>query len=126
MSYAEVSDLEARLGRTLDTAEKERAEVLLSDASVYLDALVSPSDVCVMAETLKIVCCNIVSRAMATTSSDMFGVKQATISADIYSQTLSYQNPSGDFYMTKADKKMLGISDGYIGSIRPKIGYRHD
>ena len=34
--------------------------------------------------------------------------------------------PNGDFFLTRLERRLLGITKGYIGSIRPMIGGRHD
>lgn len=119
MAFATVSDLEARW-RDLSEDEEERASVLLDDAAVYLESLVvvDPENEH-QADALMIVSCNIVRRAMNVTD-DLFGVSDATMTADIYSQRLTYSNPGGNFYITKAERKMLGIG-GSIQSLRPVI-----
>lgn len=122
MAFADVSDIEARW-RTLTVDEKARAAVLIEDASAVLSRLVTvdPNDE-QQAAVLTTVCCNMVIRAMSATESDMFGVSQSSMTAGPYSQSMNYANPSGDMYLTKMEKRLLGISSGYIGSIRPKIG----
>lgn len=122
MAFADVSDIEARW-RTLTVDEKARAAVLIEDASAVLSRLVpvDPNDEQQDA-LLKTVCCNMVIRAMSATESDMFGVSQSSMTAGPYSQSMNYANPSGDMYLTKMEKRLLGITSGYIGSIRPKIG----
>ncbi len=122
MAYAEVSDIEARW-RTLTAEEQTRAAALLDDASVRLDALVvvNPEDEKQQA-ALKTVCCSMVIRAMAATQADSFGVSQTSITAGPYTRSFSYNNPSGDMYLTRDDRKMLGIIGSYIGEIQPKIG----
>lgn len=121
MAFAEVSDIEARW-RSLSPDEEARAGVLIQDASAMLSALVKvdASDQ-EQADLLNTVCCNMVIRAMAQSGMDTFGVSQAAITAGPYTQSFSYSNPSGDMYLTKLEKKLLGISIGYIGSIRAKI-----
>lgn len=126
MRYAEVSDLNARLETPLTAKEQKRAETLLSDASALISAYVGPDVGEGMEERLRIVCCNVVLRSLAASGSDMLGVTQSTVSADIYSQTYTFSNPTGDMFLTKADKKLLGVADGYIGSIRAGIGREHD
>ena len=124
MAYALVSDVEARW-RDLTTSEESRASVLIDDASAMLAALVNvdPNDA-EQAHLLKTVCCDMVIRAMAATESDMFGVSQASMTAGPYTQSMSYSNPSGDMYLTKLEKRLLGITSDYIGSIPPEIhGY---
>lgn len=122
MAFADVSDIEARW-RTLTVDEKARAAVLIEDASAVLSKLVAvdPNDEQQDA-LLKTVCCNMVIRAMSATESDMFGVSQSSMTAGPYSQSMNYANPSGDMYLTKMEKRLLGVTSGYIGSIRPKIG----
>ena len=123
MAFAEVSDIETRW-RALSPDEETRVNVLIGDASAMLSSLVAirPDD-CHQAALLKTVCCNMVIRAMSATASDMFGVSQSSITAGPYSQSQTYLNPSGDMYLTKMEKRLLGISGSYIGSIRPKIGW---
>ena len=126
MAFAVVSDIESRW-RDLSTDEEARASVLIDDATAMLSALVKvdASDE-EQALLLKVVCCDMVIRAMAQSGMDTFGVSQAAITAGPYTQSFSYSNPSGDMYLTKLEKKLLGISTGYIGSIRPMIGEHDD
>lgn len=121
MAYATVEDVEARW-RDLSADEEARCGVLLDDASLYLDTLVdvNPDDEH-QAAVLTTVCCNMVIRSMSATESDMFGVSQSSMTAGPYSQSMNYANPSGDMYLTKLEKRLLGITVGYIGSIQPKI-----
>ena len=112
MAYADVSDLEVRW-RTLTDDEQERAEALLDDASAMLDAYITVDETDEQQmKLLKIVVCNIVERAMSTAADDgdLFGVTQQSITAGPYAQTFSYANPTGDLYITKAEKRLLGIS----------------
>ena len=44
------------------------------------------------------------------------------MTAGPYTQSWTFANPSGDMYLTKMEKRLLGITSGYIGSIRPKVG----
>ena len=127
MAFADVSDLESRW-RELSTDEEARANVLLDDASAMLSALVEvDSSDAGQAELLKMVCCDMVIRAMSATAADTFGVSQTSMTAGPYTQSFSYSNPSGDMYLTKLEKRLLGISTSYIGTIRPMMaGERHD
>ena len=120
MAFAEVSDIEARW-RDLTTTETSRADVLIDDASAILSRLVDvdPNDEG-QAYLLKSVCCNMVIREMSA-EADMFGVSQTSMTAGPYTQSMSYASPSGDMYLTKLEKRLLGITSGYIGSIEPEI-----
>lgn len=113
MAYADVSDLEVRW-RTLTTDEQERAEALLDDASAMLDAYVTVDETDEQQmKLLKIVVCNMVERAMSTAADDgvdLYGVTQQSMTAVGFTRQFSYANPTGDLYITKAEKQMLGIS----------------
>lgn len=126
MAYAEVTDIEARW-RTLDSAEQNRAAALLDDASAMLDSMVCvDSSDTQQAELLRIVCCNMVIRAMAASESDAFGASNMSMTAGVYTQNWTYVNPSGDMYLTKMEKRLLGITTSYIGTIRPMMAGEHD
>lgn len=126
MAYADVSDLEARW-RGLSADEEARAAVLLDDASAMLTALVNvDEDDEEQAELLKVVCCNMVTRSMSASESDAFGLTQQSITAGPYTQSFNYSNPGGDMYLTKMEKRLLGITSGYIGSLRPMMAGEHD
>lgn len=127
MAFADVSDIESRW-RTLTSDEEAKAGVLLEDASAMLTALVNRIDVADSKQLalLKTVCCSMVIRAMSATESDSYGVDSMSMTAGVYSQSWSYNNPTGDMYLTKLEKRMLGITTGHIGSIHPKIGACHE
>lgn len=121
MAYATVSDIEARW-HTLTPSESAKAATLLDDAAAILDTLaVFDSSDPNVAANLKIVSCNMVIRAMSS-SADTFGMSQGSMTAGPYTQSWTFANPSGDMYLTKIEKRLLGITQGYIGSIRPKVG----
>ena len=123
MAYATVAELEARYGELTDERQ-EQAAVLLDDAAVLIDAMATVDEAHEAAA--KVVSCAMVNRALTAYESDMYGITQQTMTAGSYSQSMSYTNPSGDLYMTGTEKAMLGISGGYIGSIRPRIGGSDD
>lgn len=123
MAFADVSDIEARW-RALDAAEQTRASALIEDASAMLESLVQVNgEDEEQAKLLNMVCCSMVIRAMSATP-DAFGVTNATVTAGPYSQSMTYSNPSGDMYLTRMERRLLGVSSGYIGSIEPQIGPR--
>lgn len=120
MAYASHSDIEARW-RELSATEEAQADTLCADASAIIDSLVTVGND--KLELAKVVVCNMVIRAMSSAQSDNFGLSQGSMTAGVYTQSWSYANPSGDMYLTKLDKQMLGITRGYIGSIPPKIAF---
>lgn len=108
--YATVEDLEARW-RTLTADERDRAGVLLEDAAVRLDAACPPSDPPTAQELAarKIVSCEMVKRAMASgTGAGAVGVTSVQQGAGPYQETTQFANPTGDLYLTKGDRKLLG------------------
>ena len=122
MAYATIEDLERRW-RPLDAAEIDKASALLDDAAVMLDAMMASYGVQdVSDDALKAVSCSMVRRSMALSESGMYGISQGTISADIYSQSLTYANPTGDMYLTSNERRMIGLNGSYIGSIPAKVG----
>ena len=125
MAFAEVSDIEARW-HALTDEEQSRAAVLIDDASAMLAALVTVDGTDEQAALLKSTCCNMVIRAMSATAADSYGVDSMSMTAGPYSQSWNYSNPSGDMYLTRREKRLLGISTGYIGSIRPMMAGDHD
>lgn len=124
MAFATVADLEARW-RDLTEDEEARATVLLDDATAYLQALVEVDpDNETQAANLKMVCCNMVKRAMTSAASDAFGVTDATATMGPFSQHVAYANPSGDMYVLKSERILLGIGAATFGSIRAHVDVR--
>ena len=123
MTYASVADVEVRLNRTFGSGESDQCEALLVDATNMLDAMV---DVDISDQTqrglLKIVCANMVSRSLATATSESFGVGEATYTMGPFTQSLNFSNPSGDLYLTKGEKRMLGIGGSRGRVLMPAIG----
>lgn len=120
MAYATVADLQAGW-RTLTAPEQSRATTLLDRAASILDAQVTvvTTDTA-QAALLCTVSCSMVQRAM--TSTDLFGVSQQSETAGSYSQSMTFANPSGDLYLTKQERKLLGIGAVYAtGSIKVDI-----
>lgn len=124
MAYATVADVEARW-RELTPEESARATALLEDASAILDAVVRIDGSEKQGRLLCQVCCNMVIRSMGS-SVDSFGATSSTVMAGVYQQTLSYEAPTGDMYLTKLEKRLLGVSSGYIGSIPVKVDGYYD
>lgn len=120
MAYATHADIEARW-RELSATEEAQADTLCEDASAIIDSLVTVDEG--KLELAKVVCCNMVIRAMSASQSDAYGLSQGSMTAGVYTQSWTYSNPSGDMYLTKLERQMLGIGQGYIGSIRVKVGY---
>lgn len=108
-AYATAEDVEAGF-RDLTAQEKERASEKLKEAAVLIDSL-APK--CTDLLKKKIVSCNMVRRAIgdADTMAFPIGATQGSVSALNYSQswTVGSGGSVGELYLTKTEKKMLGI-----------------
>lgn len=115
--WATVEDLEARW-RGLTESEAVRAETLIVDAmSLIKDEC--PHWDSSTPETRRRVVCAVVQRAMGTPTGEdsMSGVASTMVSAGPYSQQFTFKNPSGDLYLTKAEKRAFKGKGGGAFSI---------
>lgn len=118
MAYATVSDIQARMTRTLSQAEVSMCETLLNDAAVIIDTWNANAP----ADAKTIVSCNMVIRKLGDgeNSGIPMGATQGSMSGLGYAQswTMSGGGATGELYLMKSDKKLLGISNR-IGSHSP-------
>lgn len=117
MSYAELSDITARMTRTLTTKEEEVCTNLLDDVAALIDAF----NVNAPSNAKKIVSCNAVIRAIGSGEMDIpVGATQGSMAALGYSQswTIGSGGAVSELYLSRTDKKMLG-SGNSIGSYSP-------
>lgn len=122
MAFATFEDVEARW-RTLTAEEQTRATVLLDDAAVVLSGLVTVDDDSdEQKAALKVVSCNMVIRSMVASSASAYGVDQLSATMGPFGQTAHFSNPNGDMYLTKAEKKLLGICGGKGRVLYPSVG----
>lgn len=111
-AFATIEDLQARF-RVLDPQEAARAEALLMDASVMIATAMADSGVDMYADELseanmRRVCCAMVSRALCTEAAPdptyAFGGNLVATA-------------SGELYMKRAEKTLLGIGRGRIAFV---------
>lgn len=116
MSYATIQDIQARLTRTLSTAEQTVATNLLSDAAVLIDAYNANAT----ADAKLVVSCRMVIRALGDGETDVpVGATQGSMSGLGYSQSWTVSNGSvGEIYLSRTDKKLLGVGNA-IGTYSP-------
>jgi hypothetical protein len=116
--FANTGDLAARW-RSLSTAEATRAETLLEDASqMILDedkhgvlaALTEPP------LTLRRIVCKMVERAMGT-DIETPAVSQFSQTMGPFTEQRTFANPSGELYLTKAERRQLRFSRQRAGSV---------
>jgi hypothetical protein len=129
--FATVADLEKRW-HPLTPLDQERATVLLEDASIRLVELCRQAGIDVSESgdrflaLARTVVCDMVKRVMAAPV-DMPALTSLQTGAGPYQEMQSFANPSGDMYLTAAEKKLLGIGPRMrIGTIRPQIGGNND
>lgn len=116
-AYATVSDVQARMTRTMSTAEQTMCATLLDDAAVLIDAWNADAS----ADAKKIVSCNTVIRKLGDgeDSGIPIGATQGSMSGLGYAQSWTISSGStGELYLSKTDKKLLGASN-QIGSHSP-------
>jgi hypothetical protein len=115
-AFATPEDLEKRW-RPLLGPERDRAETLLGDASVMLRAeypdltarttAVPPALPELDPAVPLMVVCKMVKRSMLA-AVDQPPVSAQQQSAGPFAQSLTFSNPTGDLYLSKAERRMLG------------------
>jgi hypothetical protein len=110
--FASPDDL-AKRWRPLSETERTSAATLLTDASVEVRSAlkragINPSADDFDADAATIVVCGMVKRSMIAGDSSP-GVTTAQETTGPFSRSFTYANPTGDLYMTKREKLLLGI-----------------
>ena len=117
-TYATVSDVQARMTRTLSAGEQTVCGTLLEDAAVIIDSVASGAS----ADAKQVVSCRMAIRALGDGDSSgvPVGATQGSQSALGYSQswTISSGGSVGELYLSKADRRLLGAGNA-IGSYSP-------
>ena len=118
-SYASVSDVQERMTRTMTQQEQTVCGALLEDAALLIDAFRSGAS----EDAKAAVSCRMVIRALGDGSAAggvPMGASQGSMSALGYSQswTMGAGGSTGELYLSKTDKLMLGGSNS-IGSYSP-------
>ena len=117
MAYATVDDVQERMSRELTESEQEVCETLLDDAAVIIDVYNKEAD----RKAKKVVSCRMVIRSIGSGEMDIpLGATQGSMSALGYSQswTIGSGGAVGEMYLSKLEKRMLGLGDK-IGSKSP-------
>lgn len=119
VQHASLDDLkELWPGGSLDEA---RAGALLQLVSAAIDSMCTSDGIdpeSIDADVLRLVTCQAATR-MLMTSDAGYGVTQQSWGASPYSGSASYANPTGDLYLTKTEKDLLGIGKAWAGYICP-------
>lgn len=129
-AFATIDDLEARY-KTLTDGELARATALLTDASVMLvgefnrvGKSIDEKDELLMANLTRVTCA-MVKRVLA--SGLEADVSSSSMTAGSYSEQRTFANPTGDMYITKNERRSLGLPTRKqrIGCIFPRC-YKGD
>lgn len=115
MKYATFSDVQARIN--IPDSKQIECEALLDDAAVIIDAYNTNATL----DSKKLVSIRMVIRAIGNSEMSVpIGASQGSMSALGYSQswTMSTTGSAGELYLSRLDKKMLGVGDK-IGSHSP-------
>lgn len=118
MAYATVSDVSARITRTLSEAEQTVCTNLLDDAAVMIDGIAPDAQT----DAKKVVSCRMVIRALGdgADSGMPVGATQGSMSGLGYTQswTVGTGGAVGELYIARADRRLLGAGNA-IGSYSP-------
>ena len=117
MAYATVDDVQARLTQTMTADQRTVCAALLDDAAVLIDAYTDD----VLVDVAKTVSLRMVARAIVNVCDGVpMGASQGSMSALGYQQTwtMSGGGATGEVYLTRTEKKMLGVGNA-IGSWSP-------
>ena len=115
--FATVDDYQARYGEMDDA---RRLALLLDDATAFIASqpgFVRNPDDSTRAANLVRVACAVVHRSLS--AGDLAGIQSYSEGAVGYTASVTPYNPSGDFYLTKAERRSLGISGGRVGMTDP-------
>lgn len=127
-AFATHAELAARW-RPLSSDERERATVLIQDASDEIRQRFPDIDARIEAYSdnpatginprlVARVCCAMVKRAL-TGGVEFDGVSSYQEATGPFSESVTFQNPNGDLYLTKAERKLLGVSPRQAFTIDP-------
>jgi hypothetical protein len=104
--WALSADLEARW-RPLTEEERRRATVLLLDAQSLVMDECPRWESSTVATRVRVVCA-VVKRAMSGPVEGLVGVSATTETTGPFSQQVTFANPAGDLYLTKAERRAVG------------------
>lgn len=119
--FASADELRKRWKGMPDGVEDE-AEVALEDASQFiLD--IAPAARTAHQNTRRRIVCAVVKRSMETPE-DMVGMESNNLQAGPYMSQRRAVNPHGDFYLTKLEKRALGVGKQRAGEVDLLAGSR--
>lgn len=116
-AFATVDDYQGRYGEVDDA---KRLAILLDDATAFISSQPGfardPDDLTQAANLVRVTCA-VVHRSLS--AGNLAGIQSYSEGAVGYTASVTPYNPSGDFYLTKAERRSLGISGGRVGATDP-------
>lgn len=110
MAFATFDDVRALSPDLITEDRQEQVDALLEVAASMLSTFVVVDETDEQqAANLKTVSCNMVARAMVASASSTFGVEELSATMGPFAQTAKFANPSGDMFVTKMERRLLGI-----------------
>lgn len=121
--FATVEDYEARYGEVED---RDRMETLLGDATAFIAGYpgfkqLGPGDAGYDMQWANLVrvACAVVHRSLS--AGDLAGLSSYSEGGVGYTASVNVYNPSGDYYLTSAEKRALRIHGSTVGTIGAAI-----
>lgn len=123
-NFATVDDYSARYG---EPGDKERAEVLLGDASAlmlsayedFYGSEYAAGEHEAFDRSAKAVCCLLVNRVLAPPSA-LYGATSISQGGGGYTASVGYGSALGEMYLGKSDLKRLGLFGQVMRTLTPK------
>lgn len=117
MAYATTAQLSEGMGKPVD---ETRASALLDRAGRLIDAECAAAHVDVTAidaGLLSDVSCQMVARVIGAGIGPV-GATQGSMTVGPFSGSATWASPMGDLYLSKTERRVLGISDQRVGFAR--------
>lgn len=114
--FATLSDYRDR-STCPELGHEELIETLLSDASQFILDMHAGREITASADTLRRITVAVVQRSLASVGSA--GVESIQQGAGPYQETVKMANPSGDMYLTKLERRALGIGTQVAYTVAP-------
>lgn len=125
-AFATATEYRAKYPNT----ELEDAQIMvwLEDASSLMQAEMDASGIDYSnpsedyADTLMRVCRDMAHRAIGAEADIPYGASQFSESTGSISDSFTLANPYGDLFMTKAERRRLGVTGGIGRMLHPQVG----
>lgn len=121
MSFATVADYEAKYKAVDDTAVLQE---WLDDATTTLTGWLGDRVETIDADVLRMVCRDMAHRAFDTGTPGI-PAKSWTQQANGFMEQVTLANPTGDFFLTKNERSLLGLGGSSVGFVSSSLSPAH-